>query len=430
MFVGGADGELHAVSANYGTSKWSYIRPRLHLNGRWQMRAKRPIVSSAALSPEGIVYVGADTALVALNAATGSGGFAGTVKWSYETRGLVLASPALDDLGRIYVGSMDGSMYALVRENGAYLWRFDAEGGSTPPRPWTGAGGCTSGVSTGTSTPSTPPRGRSRGNSGRAPPCTAARRRAGRRRTTRLSSSSSPRDRPRGRRRIARGSWCTWGARIGNCTRCAPRTGRWRGTRRFGTPTAPNTEGERTTPPTTPPATPPTTPPPPPRPRRTFPRRSAPSARRRRSWRRRGCARRTWSRARARETSFRFGWNIRLECARDEGAVGVVASPVLSPNGLVYVGSGDGYFYAVRNLTGKVAWTMRADGAVQSSAAVDESGGCTSPRTTAPCTRSSRMPAVVARGSFGERGSNTWSDACSRLEYRVAVRVVGEKRLP
>ena len=60
--------------------------------------------------------------------------------------------------------------------------------------------------------------------------------------------------------------------------------------------------------------------------------------------------------------------------ARDEGAVGVVASPVLSPNGLVYVGSGDGYFYAVRNLTGKVAWTMRADGAVQSSAAVDESG--------------------------------------------------------
>ena len=54
--------------------------------------------------------------------------------------------------------------------------------------------------------------------------------------------------------------------------------------------------------------------------------------------------------------------------------MGVVASPVYSPNGLVYVGSSDSYFYAVENLTGAVRWAMFADGPVQSSAAVDEDG--------------------------------------------------------
>jgi hypothetical protein len=33
--AGGSDGTLHAVSANYGTSKWEYVRKVLHLNGRW-----------------------------------------------------------------------------------------------------------------------------------------------------------------------------------------------------------------------------------------------------------------------------------------------------------------------------------------------------------------------------------------------------------
>ena len=74
------------------------------------------------------------------------------------------------------------------------------------------------------------------------------------------------------------------------------------------------------------------------------------------------------------EAAFRFGWNPVLSCGGDTGATGVVASPVYSPNGLVYVGSTDSYFYAVENRTGAVRWAMFADGPVQSSAAVDEDG--------------------------------------------------------
>ena len=76
-----------------------------------------------------MVYIGADTALYALNAASGSGGFSGTVKWAYETRGLIMGSPALDDHGQVFVGTMQGAMYSLRQEDGGFLWRFDAEGG-------------------------------------------------------------------------------------------------------------------------------------------------------------------------------------------------------------------------------------------------------------------------------------------------------------
>ena len=74
------------------------------------------------------------------------------------------------------------------------------------------------------------------------------------------------------------------------------------------------------------------------------------------------------------ELSFRFGWNAVFKCRQDRDTVGVVASPVYSPNGLVYVGSSDSYFYALDTLTGRVVWKLYADSPIGSSAAVDSNG--------------------------------------------------------
>lgn len=74
------------------------------------------------------------------------------------------------------------------------------------------------------------------------------------------------------------------------------------------------------------------------------------------------------------ELSFRFGLNAVLTCGRDTGAVGVIASPVYSPNGLVYVGSSDWYFYALNALTGEVTWLLYTDGPIESSAAIMDNG--------------------------------------------------------
>ena len=75
------------------------------------------------------------------------------------------------------------------------------------------------------------------------------------------------------------------------------------------------------------------------------------------------------------EAARRVGWNAALSCGKKgSAAVGVVSSPVIGPDGVVYVGSSDRYFYALNNLTGAVEWKMYTDGPIQSSAAIDSDG--------------------------------------------------------
>ena len=343
------------MSANYGTSKWEYVRPRLHLGGKWQLKARRPIVSSAALAPEGIVYIGADTALYAVNAATGSGGFSGTVKWAYETRGRILASPALDGLGRIYVGTMEGSMYCLNQTNGEQIWRFDAEGGLY-------------------SSPSLDGHGRLFVGSVDSYVYALESVTGGLIWKFRTSAAvySSPAMSPGDADAtvfVGSTDWKLYAIRVKDGLLA------WNQTLR-----SPSSSSSSSSPP----------PPPPPPPSgsgygdgdgdgdaATTPYLDASLRRKNEAaalLESEGVCPPNLEQGTSEELSYRFGWNVVLPCGRDTGAVGVVASPVWSPNGLIYVGSSDATFYALLETTGAVAWTLETDGAIGSSAAIDTDG--------------------------------------------------------
>ena len=59
-----------------------------------------------------------DGKLFALNTADGS------VRWSYQTGGPILHTPAMDT-SRVYFGSYDGKLYAMNLSDGSFAWSVD-----------------------------------------------------------------------------------------------------------------------------------------------------------------------------------------------------------------------------------------------------------------------------------------------------------------
>src|SRR5208283_4921743 len=83
----------------------------------WRYTAGNWVYSSPAVVG-GVVYVGSeDGSVYALNAANGD------KLWRYTTGGSVDSCPAVVD-GVVYIGSWDDNVYALNATNGAQLWNF------------------------------------------------------------------------------------------------------------------------------------------------------------------------------------------------------------------------------------------------------------------------------------------------------------------
>ena len=89
---------------------------------KWRFKTEDEISSSPVIGSDGTVYVGSnDKNLYAINPD-------GSLKWKFETQGVIDTAPALSSNGTIFVGSSDGKLYALDSD-GSLIWDSSNLGG-------------------------------------------------------------------------------------------------------------------------------------------------------------------------------------------------------------------------------------------------------------------------------------------------------------
>jgi outer membrane protein assembly factor BamB len=87
----------------------------------WKFKTGGRVISSPLVVAE-VVYVGStDGSLYAVNRADG------TQKWKFATQGPISSSPAFVN-GLVYISSLDGGVYAVDAATGTQKWRFATKG--------------------------------------------------------------------------------------------------------------------------------------------------------------------------------------------------------------------------------------------------------------------------------------------------------------
>ena len=134
VYFGSYDGKFYALDARDGKVIWKFVTggerrfeaKNLHgmmpknqtMADPWDIFLSSPVVVNKA------VYFGSgDGNLYALDAASG------TLRWKFQTGDVVHASPAYDR-GALYFGSWDSFFYAVDADTGKEKWRF--QGGTDP----------------------------------------------------------------------------------------------------------------------------------------------------------------------------------------------------------------------------------------------------------------------------------------------------------
>jgi outer membrane protein assembly factor BamB len=129
VYFGSVDGNFYALDTASGKLAWKFqtggerrfTAPGIHgISPKTEMMPDPfdVFLSSPALA-NGTVYFGSgDRNVYALEARTGA------LKWKFSTGDVVHASPAISG-GVVYIGSWDRYFYALDAESGKMIWRFE-----------------------------------------------------------------------------------------------------------------------------------------------------------------------------------------------------------------------------------------------------------------------------------------------------------------
>jgi outer membrane protein assembly factor BamB len=113
VLVGTSDNKLHALTADTGNPFWT--EPFIANGPIWST----PAVDIASIEPK--IYIGSlDHSIYSLLLSTGD------LVWEFQTGAGVTSSPLVSD-GKVYVGSFDRNLYAIDTKTGLEEWRFTAE---------------------------------------------------------------------------------------------------------------------------------------------------------------------------------------------------------------------------------------------------------------------------------------------------------------
>ena len=121
IYVGSADGKLHAVRAADGDAVWTWS-------------GANPLYGEALVTDDGVCFLDEQCDCVCLSRADGR------LRWRVAPHGEKTTVPAASknptfnhrtavpvvDAGTLYVGSIDGGIYALEVKSGRILWRHEA----------------------------------------------------------------------------------------------------------------------------------------------------------------------------------------------------------------------------------------------------------------------------------------------------------------
>ena len=110
VYVGSANGQLHAVNLADGKPKWKY------------QASGDGIGESSPAVAGGLVYIGDLEGVVhAVDAATGK------AAWTFKTGSEVKSSPVVVG-DKVLIGSYDSHLYALGAKDGKVVWKVQTQG--------------------------------------------------------------------------------------------------------------------------------------------------------------------------------------------------------------------------------------------------------------------------------------------------------------